>query len=291
MTTLFPFPAMRLATADLAMMRHRPWLMLAVAAVLLALAVQQFGDALLGTAWGAVALNVISGFFLLVLLAGLFFVLHRFGLREAKEFFGVGDLGSILIYTSAHADSTTATRAVLTAEERDAADKLADTLAGDLSGSAGSLARLVGVNLSPPQVVVDHAPLPGGNQPISRGGLILVGGPTRNSLTEDYLQSGHALITFDDERKKFLRRGTEGQLEELENSHQLALVQKVLVDGAVAIMAFGFGEVGTVAAVNHLVHEWRTLARQYGHCPFARLMLVHANGRLSIQEDLVDQMG
>ena len=109
--------------------------------------------------------------------------------------------------------------------------------------------------------------------------------------TRNLLESGHPLVTFDDTRKKFLRRGIEGQLEELENSHQLALVQKVVVDGAVAIMAFGFGEVGTVAAVNHLAHEWRTLARQYGHRPFARLMLVHANGRLSIQEDLVDQVG
>jgi hypothetical protein len=176
----------------------------------------------------------------------------------------------------------------MTLEEYEVADELRSVLKRQFPEFVGSWARLFGVDVDVPEIVIKGSPLENIEKPPGWGSLILVGGPTRNRLTEFYLSNCHPWLTFDDENKKFVERIGEGEdasTRELDDSHKLAMVQKLTCKGTVVILAFGFGEVETAAAVRHLAYEWKALAAKYRSEPFARLLFVNDLGQVQVREE------
>lgn len=267
------------------MFKNRAWMIALLIVLALVLVVWEFGKIFLDTAMGSVCLNIISAIIFVVVGATLFSLLYRRAIIRATRFFGVERQIPIQVYISAHKDSTTITGKVLTAEESEVAEKLKDMLKKQFPDSIAFWAKQFGIELETPEIVIKGSPLDKVETWPYPGGLILIGGPTRNSLAEFYLKTGNPWLSFDDSKKKFVRRTEQGQWEELDNSHKLAILEKIIVDGKTVIVAFGFGEIGTSSAVRHLINEWRILATKHGDKVFARLLLVESNGQVHVQEE------
>ncbi len=253
--------------------------------LVLVLVVWRFGEIFTANALGSVCLNIVADFIFVVFIATLFGLLYRRAIIRASKFFGVERQTPIQIYISAHKDPNTSTGKVLTAEESEVAEELRDTLKKQLPDSISFWAKQFGIELETPEIVVKSSPLDKVNTWPYPGGLILIGGPTRNNLAEFYLKAGNPWLSFDDGRKKFVRRTKQGQWEELNGSDKLAILEKIIVGGKVVIIAFGFGELGTSSAVRHLISEWKTLADKYRDKEFARLLLVENGGQVRVQEE------
>jgi len=277
------------------MFRSWYWLVPVLITLILIAAVTIWGNCLLTTPWGNVGLNVVSDFFFVVFLSLLFGGLYWAMLARARRFFGI-DHALLQICISSHKDETTSTKKVLTAEEYEIAQELRTVLKRQFPDFIPSWARLFGVNLEALDIAIIPSPLKDkelGDEEVTirsrPGGLILLGGPTRNSLTAFYLDKGNPWIKFVDEEKKFYvwRNGQGWQ--ELQDSGRLALLEKLVVDGKTVIVAFGFGESGTSAAARHLANEWKTLLGECGkkrQNEFARLLYINDNGRVQIQEEI-----
>jgi hypothetical protein len=267
------------------MFRTRPWVILLIA-LILALVVQVYGKCLLSTAWGSIGLNVISDFYFVVFLTVIFGLLYRQLIANARNFFGIGDQVPIQVYISAHKDQTTVTEGVLTAKEYETADELRSNLKKGFPGAMASWAKLFGIDLEVPEIVIRGSPLEKVKEWPYAGSLILIGGPTRNALTEFYFEARDPWLTFDDSKKKFLvHRKGQTQKEELDNSGNLAVLEKLIVDGRVVIITFGFGESQTCAAVRHLANEWQRLAKNHPNKEFARLLRVDGQGQVHVLEE------
>ena len=269
------------------MFRVRAATVLLFVLLLLMLIVWVEEDDLLDTAWGNICLNMIADFFFVVCLTVMFGLLCRGMIVDARRFFGIDDRTPIQVYISRHEDETTVSGGVLTGEEYEIADELKSALKKHFSGTIAFWARLLGVDLEVPEIVIKGSPLKEVREWSCAGGLILIGGPTRNKLAEFYLQKADPWVTFDDNKKKFLvRRGEQALREEREDSGSLAVLQKSIVDGRVVVFAFGFGEHGTCAAVRYLANEWRRLAKKYPDRGFAHLLQVNSAGQVRVLEEL-----
>jgi hypothetical protein len=243
------------------------------------------GEFLLDTAMGSVCLNIFSDIIFVVIGATLFGLLYHKAIIRATKFFGIKRQTPIQVYISAHRDPATITRKVLTAEESEVAEELKDALKKQFPDSIAFWAKQFGIELETPEIVIKGSPLDKINTWPYPGGLVLIGGPTRNSLAEFYLKTGNPWLSFDDDKKRFVRRTEQGQCEKLDNSHKLAILEKMVIDGKAVIVAFGFGELGTSSAVRHLINEWKILADKYQDKAFARLLLVESNGQVHVQEE------
>ena len=272
------------------MFKNQAWMIALLVVLVLVLIVGGLGKIFLDTAMGSVCLNIISAIIFVVVGATLFGLLYRRSVVKVTRFFGAEHRIPIQIYISTHKDSTTITGKVLTAEESEAAEELKDALKKQFPDSIAFWAKQFGVELETPEIAIKGSPLDEIDIWPYPGGLILVGGPTRNSLSRFYLKVGNPWLSFDDDKKKFVRRTAKGHWEELDNSHRLAILEKMVVDGKVVIVAFGFGEIGTSGAVRHLINEWRILADKYGNEAFARLLFVESNGQVDVQEEYPTKM-
>jgi len=261
---------------------RRGWIVIVLIILLLVFILAQYGKCLMNTPGGNVVINMISDFFFVVVLAVLFGFLQQQMLAQAREFFGIDRQTPIQVYISTHKDDTTKTGSVMTTEEYEVADKLRSVLKKQFPGLIASWARLFGIDIDVPEIVIK------GSSPnvetSSSDSLILVGGPTRNRLTEFYLNSGDPWVTFSDTEKIFIEKIGE-EPTRLQDSEKLAILQKLVINGKVVIIAFGFGEVHTAAAVQHLAYEWRALAKKYRRKPFAQLLSLEDSGQVQVQEE------
>ena len=255
----------------------------------LVLVVVEFGEIFTVNAMGSVWLNIISDIIFVVFAATLFGLRYRGAIIKVTRFFGVERQTPIRIYISTHQDPATTTGKVLTAEESEIAEELKDALKKQLPDSIAFWAKQFGIELETPEIVIKGSPLGRVETWPYPGGLILIGGPTRNNLAEFYLRTGNPWLSFDDGKKKFVRKTEQGHWEELDNSDKLAILEKIIVDGKVVIVAFGFGELGTSSAVRYLINEWKTLADKYQNKEFARLLLVKSSGQVHVQEEYPKQ--
>jgi len=268
------------------MFRTRIWIVVSVALVLVVV-VCLCEKYVLATAWGNVVLNLVSDFSFVAILPVVFGLLYRGMIADVRNFFGVERQTPIQVYISAHKDPTTITERVLTAAEREIADELTSRLKRQFPAAIiDSWARLSGIDLEVPEVVIKGSPLAEVKEWPYAGGLILIGGPTRNKLAEFYLRAGDPWVTFDDGKKRFLvRREEQAQREEMKDSGSLAVLQKLIIDGRVVVFAFGFGEDGTCAAVRHLASEWQKLAKKHPNKGFAHLLKVDSRGEIRVLEE------
>lgn len=264
----------------------RSWIAVLIAVVLFVLlpvlVIKLYGECLTNTPWGNVAINVISDLFFVIALAVVFGPLHLVRTRRARKFFGVGHQDPIQVFISTHKDETTSTGKALTAEEYEVADELGRILKRQFAGFIPSLARLFGIDLGALDVldiVIKGSPLEANGWPYS-GSLLLVGGPTRNKLTERF-QLGSDPWTFDDGKKRFIeRKQGEQAVIELEDSHRLAILKRRVDDDRVIIIAFGYGEIETAAAVRYLAQNWKSLAKKRGE--FAQLLRVDGLAQVQV---------
>lgn len=239
---------------------------------------------------GNIAINIISDFLFVVVVSLLVWLFYQLKLARARKFFGIDRQALIQIFVSAHSDKDTVTKRVFTAKEYEVADELRDTLRRQFPELITSWARLFGVDVSVPEISIKGSPLDEQDASLPFGSLVLVGGPTRNTLTKICLRDGDPWVTFNDEneKKKFIERREGGKQEELDNSHRLAILQKLIVNGRTVIMGFGFGEVETSAVIRHLGYEWKTLVRKYQDKEFARLLLVDEQGQVRVEREYSD---
>jgi len=261
--------------------------LLIILALVFALLVWLFGNCMLNTAWGTVALNIISNFYFPVILIGFVAILAYLALSKQKRFFGISQRWPLQIVISTHPDPTTATRSVLTKAEYDTADELRSALTQHFPGFLASWAEIFGVNVQVPAILIKGSPLKQVEEWPYPGSLILIGGPTRNKLTEFYLNKGKPWVSFDDTRKKFIvyRNREQESSEECADSGKLATLERLMIDGKVVIIAFGYGEDGTRAAAQYLASEWVTLVHKYPDKPFAHLLSIADSGQARLLEE------
>lgn len=269
------------------MFRNRGWLIILLLVIASALVILFFGEHLLSTAWGSVLLNLISGLYFVVIVVVVFGAIYRRTLYNTLSFFGVQHGSPLQIYISTHLDPHTRTGAVQTAAERQAADELRKALSRQFPEALDFWADRFGFSPQAPEIIIEGSPLEHVDNWPYDGGLILIGGPTRNSLTEFVLRTCSPPLTFNDEKKVFLiRRAPQEQYRELDNSHRLAVLEKLHIGNRVVIIAFGFGEIETCISVRHLIAEWKVLLRKRPNEQFARLLLLQDNGQVRVQEEL-----
>lgn len=253
--------------------------------LLLVLLVFIFGQCLLGTAWGNVVLNVVSELFFIIFLLVLFAIVAWIPLSKPKVFFGIRRQWPLTIVISTHSDKTTTTEAVLTKAEYDIADELRITLTQQFPGFIGFWAELIGVNVQIPGILIKGSPLGTIEEWPNPGSLILIGGPTRNKLTEYYLTKGDPWITFDDINKKFIvYNNRQRNNEEVFSDTNLVILEKLIVGDRVGIIAFGYGEPQTKVIIQHLMNNWNSLAEKHNKGEFAYLMSIEEGNIRLVRE-------
>ncbi|MBN1873266.1 MAG: hypothetical protein JXA33_03480 [Anaerolineae bacterium] len=268
--------------------KYIPILIVLLTALFLTWVVSVFGNSFLDCAWGNVAINLISDAFFVIVLAALFVLPYTLMTRRIRRFFGIVHQDPIQIYISSHEDDKTKTRKVITAEEYEVADELRTILYRQFPDFIPSLARLFGVDLGAlniPDIVIKSSPLEVTQWPDS-GSLILIGGPTCNKFTDYFLQRTQPWLTFDDNQKKFFEwenRDVEASAQPLDKSHKLAVVERLKIDEKIIIVAFGYGEVETAAAVRHLAQCWSKLAKKDQE--FAQLLRVDGLGQIQVEKE------
>lgn len=236
-------------------------------------------------------------FFVALTVAWLIWLLSRRDLLiSARSFFGTGLDARIYAYISAHADLTTTTQRVITAVEFDAIVSFQNRLysqfdrRGPLATFLRSVAQLSEFDLQTPTVIIQASPLE--NQSLSSDetekSWLLIGGPVRNTLTETCLSSGTPWLTFDRDAEKFIIcRGVKAG-EHLEPSGQMAVLNRMLIDGRTVIVAFGFGETHTKAAVEFLAEYWHDLDREFNDREFGVCLLIGNAGHAAVHMKLAD---
>lgn len=246
--------------------------------------------------WQDFAANSIW-FLVIVALAWLIWLLSRRSLLvDAKSFFGTGPDARIYVYISAHTDQTTTTRAVITATEFDATVNFQNTLLsefdrrGPLATFLRFVAQLSDFDLQTPTLVIQASPLE--NQALDRTEVeeawLLIGGPVRNTFTETCLRSSDPWFIFDQDAEMFaIGRGPD-QGERLEQSGQMAIVDRMIIDGRTVLIAFGFGETHTKAAVDFLARNWRDLHQEFQDREFGICLLVGDDGQARVYMKLAD---
>ena len=270
------------------MTNNRAWIVILLVGALVVIVMAGCGEWLMLRPWGNVVINVISDLFFVVGFSLLVWFLQQRMLAPAHRFFGVDRQTPIRIFISTHEDETLTTREAITVMEYEAADELRNLLRRQFPEFIASWAKLFGIDVDVPEILIKHSPLEKVDTPPRWHSLILVGGPERNTLSHFYLNHCHPWLTFDDEGDKFVERIGEGEeacTRELDHSHKLAMVQKLTCNGTVAIVVFGFGEVGTAAAVRHLADDWKALLQKHGGAPFARLLSVDDLGRVRVERE------
>lgn len=229
------------------------------------------------------------GFFFLVMVSILFGLVIRRLKTTTQKFFGIDYNAPLQIFVSTHKDPTTITGRVFTAEEQEVAVDFKRALERQFPELITFVARRLDIDLESPEITIEGSPTEQIDIPDYSGSLLLIGGPTRNNLTEVYLRIIDPWLTFDDNRKIFLSRNSpSGQWMELEDSGELAILQKLYFGENCVFFAFGYGEIETKEVVRYLKNNWKNLASKYDDKPFTILFRVDGR-RLTIKEEFFNR--
>jgi hypothetical protein len=230
--------------------------------------------------------DLIAWFVVILVSMGLWFYLDYRLFSRMRRFFGVDQQNQIKLYLSRHQDSETRTMNVVTEEEFRAAFELVHILGrqfGEKARSGSLMAWVLGLIGWPcefpefiPEISSDYS----ANALSGSSGLIAVGGPVRNKVTEYYLKKGTPYIQFDPCTERFSIQRDEQKAQVLDSSGKSAALNKMLVDGKVVFIALGFGEVETGAAVRYLANNWQRLEKNYGKSEFGIYLTVDNSGKL-----------
>jgi len=219
---------------------------------------------------------------ILLILSGVFWYWPV--LSQARKFFGAGKLNEINIYISVHEDKQTTTRKVVTVEEYEAADYLRRTINRRLKDSVfGRIAEfLTGLLGFEPKIPETKIVADAFEDIELTGGAFVIGGPVRNEVTREALEKGKSWISYNEEKQKFQIVKGRRKGEFVDHSEKLSIVEKVKIDGRNFILAYGFGEMHTRAAVEYLAEKWRKLFKEFGTDAFAICLLPDDKGGLFI---------
>lgn len=209
-------------------------------------------------------------------------------LDKPKKFFGIVRRWPIIIAISTHDDKDTHSRAVHTKMEYDIADELRDILTQQFPGFISFWAELFGINVQTPGILIKGSPLYDVQESPSQGSLILIGGPTRNKLTKYFLKNGNPLVTFDDnsDKRGFYVHRRNSHWDKFSDSVNIAVLEKLIFENKVVIIAFGYDENGTKEAVQYLERNWQALADKYPLTGFALVLHKGNDGKFSLLEEL-----
>lgn len=236
-----------------------------------------------------ILINLVSDTLFVLALFLILWVLRRRQLTEARGFFGLDERTQINIFVSGFEHAQTATKRVVVAVEYEAAVELVEAFR-NLSGKgvipqiAKVVAGLIGQDPRFLEVDIGVSPLKEVKEPPSLSSLVLIGGPLRNQITSFYAQKG-ALFPFDPDRGRFLERvGDRYQV--VDDLWNVAVLEKMIVEGQTVLIAFGAGERETKRAVQYLVRNWRTLHKQYPEQPFGIRLSLDDKGNVKVARAL-----
>jgi len=227
-------------------------------------------------------INLCADVAFVVLLGLLLWVLRGRELGKARLFFGFDGQTQSTIYVSGHEDTTTMSRRVVTALEYETAVEIREALrrlsGPELVGKLrASIAGVIGQDSTLPEPIIEVSRLDEVHEGPSAGSLILIGGPLRNQLTRFYLRDNPP-FSFDTVKDKYLERSG-GQYREIADYGDVAVVDRMVVNGQVVIVIFGTGERDTQAAARYLIGHWRELHKRYPEQGLGVLLHVQSDGK------------
>ena len=178
------------------------------------------------------------------------------------------------------------TKKVVTALEYEAAAELKDALRhlssrGLLPKIAKVIAGLIGQTPQFIEAVIEVSPLEHVRDLPHSGSLILVGGPLRNQLTKCVIEAG-SLLKYDTTRGRFVE-SVDGQYREVADSNNVAVLEKMKVNGRVIILAYGTGEKDTSIAVHHLIENWKRLDKEHLDRAFGIRLSIDSIGKAKVE--------
>lgn len=224
--------------------------------------------------WGDIWINLVSDFLFVLVIGGIYGVLWSIwfygSLKKAREFFGSNGNKKWMVYISVHQDPTTNTREVYTVLEVQAAFefmykfKQQYTLS-NLAKVIKALGGLIGQELVniPDPIFSSYSTFDNSEN------CLIIGGPVRNPAARELVANNHTWIKFDDHSNQFVISKGRRTGEILNNSGRLAVIEKVISGHQVNILAYGFGEAHTKAAVEYLANNWKVLYDHFGKSEFA----------------------
>jgi hypothetical protein len=205
-------------------------------------------------------------------------------LRRASQFFGTDRESRIVIFVSAHADERTITQSVITSEELEGALEFNLALLGQLQ-RIGWLSRLLltlaqfsRAELRLPAISVRPSPLDTPSTYPDARSIILVGGPVRNQFVRFHEQRNSPWLVFNEADLRFQIARSDRAGEQLRPSDNLAIITRSRVEGGTVIVAAGFGEMHTRAALRYLARNWQTLNATHGANDFGIALRVSSTG-------------
>ena len=116
--------------------------------------------------------------------------------------------------------------------------------------------------------------------------LLVIGGPIRNSLTERIISECNTYIDYSEEKGKFFIKKGRKQNKELNQSGNLSIIEKTMLNDQTVIIAYGYGEKHTRYAVEYLTDKWQKLYSKYKNKAFALCFIQELDGSIKIIEEL-----
>lgn len=204
----------------------------------------------------------------------------------ARKLFGLGKRNRIDVFVSQHSELTTKTGVMASAEMtavRELEDALGDTF--QIPASVELLVEKIGAKeLRPtaPELKVRPAPTKLLKKPVaSVDSLLLVGGPSRNPVTEYYLDHCEPWLKVDRAEKSFVISAGNPNPRPIPNCN--AVLQKVGLGHTVAIIVFGTGEEQTAIAVKYLAQNWKELYHEFNDKDFGIALQVPTEGTSQVK--------
>lgn len=239
---------------------------------------------------GDLGVNICADIIFVVCILLILWGLEHQELEESRQFFGLNKQTQIRIFVSAFEHEETVTKKVIAVLEYEAALEFREAfkhLSGDsfISRVRKKLAGIAGQSPEYLEVIIDVSPLEGLEESPYSGSLISVGGPLRNQLAKFYMRN-NPFFRFDEESGRFFER-IEGQYQAIDNSHDVAVLEKMMVAGQTVFLAFGTGERHTRSALQHLRTNWQKLSKEYPGKAFGIRLSGMNEGKVRVEKVLV----
>ena len=224
--------------------------------------------------WGDVGVNLSSDFLFVLIIGVIFCVLWAVwflsSIKKAQDFFGSKENRRWVVYTSVHQDPTTNTREVYTVLEIQATFEFMFRFKQQFTRSNfGKVVKALG-GLIGQELVNIPDPIFGEFSSCDNiENRLIIGGPLRNLAARELAANNQTWIKFDDQIKQFVISKGRRTGERLNNSGRLAVIEKVITNNQVNILAYGFGETHTKSAVEYLGNNWERLHDRFGKNEFA----------------------
>lgn len=196
--------------------------------------------------------------------------MQRAKLENTRKFLGVHPGESLHVYVPQLRVENVNTP-VTTLLESEAANTIKNTLCPVDNGWLGRIATLLRKSINVEdlalQVEIHPAPLVEDATRITvqsyPRALLIIGGSLSNPLTGIFGKQSR--YYFSPEQSKFAKRNKDGQPFVIEDSNSAAFLEKLVQQNRVVILAFGYGEKQTKAAVLYLASNLTELMGQFPH--------------------------